>query len=105
LRGIFISESGIRIRAFPRSVTLQWSEIRDIRVAPLKPPWWLFWIPIPPQNRGIWIDPFDGPPIQTWVNNQGADFLGRRRAFEQAVRALRQELDRRKGNTGEGSLR
>lgn len=96
--GIFISEEGIRVRRFPRSVTLDWPEVRDIRLAPLKLPSWLFWIPIPPQNRTIWIDRIEGPPIQTGVNNESAEFLGRSRAFERAVRVLREELETRKGD-------
>jgi hypothetical protein len=99
--GIFVGEEGIRVRRFARTVTLGWPEVRDIRLAPLKPPSWMFWIPIPLENQTIWIDRFDGPPIQTDVNNQSAEFLGRRRAFEQAVRVLRQELEKRRGNMGE----
>jgi hypothetical protein len=100
--GIFVGEEGIRVRRFARTVTLGWPEVRDIRLAPLKPPSWMVWIPtIGPENRSIWIDRFDGPPIQTGVNNQSAEFLGRRPAFEQAVRVLRQELEKWRGNAGE----
>ena len=98
--GIFVGEEGIQVRGLVRSVTLRWPEVRDIHLAPLKLPL-LFWVPIPPRNLTIWIDRFEGPAIQTWVNNQSAEFLGRRHAFEQAFRALEQELEKRKGNAGE----
>jgi len=98
--GIFVGEEGMQVRGLVRTVKLRWPEVRDIHLAPLKLPL-LFWVPIPPQNLTIWIDRLDGPPIQTWVNNQSAEFFGRRRAFEHAFRALEQELRRRKGNAGE----
>jgi hypothetical protein len=40
----------------------------------------------------IWIDLQDGESIQTWVNNKGADFLGRRAAFDSAFGEIEQSV-------------
>jgi hypothetical protein len=89
--GVYVSTRGIRIRNITSTKTLAWSEIAFIYLDDLKIPILGNW---PTSPRAIWIMPNDGPPIQTVLNDQSAEYLGRRPAFrnayEQLVHAHRQ---------------
>lgn len=78
-------------RGFVRKVVVPWSEVKTVKVSPLT----LRWSPIQPAGAStIWIERHDAPAIQTWVNDKGADFLGRRRAFEKAFENIHKEVAR-----------
>jgi hypothetical protein len=98
--GVLVSDEGLRVRGFVRTITVQWADVRAVRLAPLKLPGWVFWVQVPPGNQAIWIDRGDGPALQTAVNNQSAQFLGRRGEFERVFHTLQWELDERKGGGG-----
>ena len=89
--GVSVSTRGLRIRNISSSRALAWSEVDRIYLDDLRVPVIGRWRT---RARAIWIKPRDGPAIQTVLNDQSAEFLGRRRAFhnayEQLVRAHHQ---------------
>jgi hypothetical protein len=86
--GVYISTRGLRIRNFTSTKTLDWREVDRIYLDDLRVPVFGTW---PTRARAIWIKPKDGSAIQTFLNDQSAEFFGRRRTFqyvyEQLVRA------------------
>jgi hypothetical protein len=94
--GVYVGNGGVRVKGPIRTFTIPWAQVGGIRLAPLNAPSWLSWLPLAPGIDAIWIDRRDGPPIQTLLNNQSAEFLGRRGAFGRTVASLRSELDRRR---------
>ena len=93
--GIYIGQRGIRYRGIRKSVVIGWDDVRGVRLGPLK----LDWAPFPAAlARTIIIDRHDGAPLQTWVTDKGADFLGRKRAFDRAFASLRDEVERHKAD-------
>ena len=95
--GIYTSDEGLRVREFARTMTFRWSEVRDIRLAPLTRPKW-FWAQVPGRLETIWIDRNGAPPVQTLINKGSAEFLGRRSAFERTFQRLRSEWERRRAH-------
>jgi hypothetical protein len=93
--GLYVGQIGLRYRSPIHTTVVPWSEVKGVRLAPLT-------------GRGmdvfsisgavtIWIDRKHGESVQTWVNNKGADFLGRRRAFQAAFDAIEQSVKEHKG--------
>jgi hypothetical protein len=90
--GVYVSTRGLRIRNITSARTLAWLEVDHIYLDDLRFPviWsWptragVIWI----KPKAIWIKPKDGSAIQTILNDQSADFLGRRRAFHNAYDQL-----------------
>jgi hypothetical protein len=90
--GIYVGNRGLQYRGAIKTTTIPWDDVRGVRVGPL--------------NRAglygltgtvtIWIDRRSGESFQTWVNNNSADFLGRRKAFDSAFgdldRSVREHL-------------
>jgi hypothetical protein len=89
--GVYVSTRGLRVRNFTSTRTLAWSEVDRIYLDGLRFPVIGSW---PTRASAIWIKPKVGSAIQAIVNDQSAEFLGRRRAFhnayEQLVRAHHQ---------------
>lgn len=71
----FVSEEGIQVRGFVRTVKVRWADVRHIRLATLNPPAWP-WVPVPSGNEAIWIDRSDGPSIETLVNTRARSSWG-----------------------------
>lgn len=83
--GVYVSTRGLRIRNFTSTKTLAWPEVDRIYPDDLRIPIIESW---PTRAAAIWIKPKDGPAIQTILNDQSAEFLGRRRAFHNAYDQL-----------------
>jgi hypothetical protein len=80
--GVYVSTRGLRVRNFTSTRTLAWSEVDRIYLDGLRFPVIGSW---PTRASAIWIKPKVGSAIQTILNDQSAEFLGRRRAFHNAT--------------------
>jgi len=102
--GVFVSDDGMRIRLPFQTVTLRWSEMGGVFLAPVRLPRWLSWLwallkvrSLLSSSRAIWIERIPVAPIQTFLNDKSAEFLGRKAAFDRAFQSLKIEVERRKG--------
>jgi len=102
--GVFVSDDGMRIRLPLRTVTLRWSEVGGVYLAPVRLPRWLSWLwallkvrSLLSTSRAIWIERIPGGPSQTFLNEKSAEFLGRTAAFDRAFQSLKLEVERRRG--------
>jgi hypothetical protein len=95
--GVYVGSGGLRYIGPLRTVTVPWSQVRGVRLGPLRP----FGAPhfVTSYATAIWIDRSGGDPVQTMLNDKGANFLlGGRGAFQQAYEAILSEVERRQGS-------
>ncbi|MGO8861152.1 MAG: PH domain-containing protein [Acidimicrobiales bacterium] len=88
--GIYVGQRGLRYRSPARTTVIPWDEVKGVRLAPFKS-----W-PDRYSLSGavtVWIDRRNGESTQTWVNDKGADFLGRRDAFAKAFTEIERSVE------------
>ena len=88
--GICISDWGLRYRGPLRTVSVPWSEVQRVRLAPMR----IRWFPARLGAQAIWIDRRNAGPVQTLLSDKSAAYLGRRREFIATFRSLRDEVKR-----------
>jgi hypothetical protein len=93
--GIYVGSFGLRYRGPIRTRIVPWSELKGVRRGPLNVGTSLT---APTGAVTIWIDRKQGDSIQTHVNNQGADYLGRRKAFDATFGAIARSVDEHLGS-------
>lgn len=95
LVGIYVGERGLRYRAVFRTTTVPWDSIEGVKLVPVR-----FGGPVGSvPAMAIYIQCVGRPSIRTWVNNKGADFLGRPKAFDRAFHAVQAEVESRRQTT------
>jgi len=91
--GAYVSNAGVRLRGFVKTVTIPWDDVSDVRVGDLTIPGWGSSMT---GAKSIWIERRSGPAVQTPLNNKSAEFLGRRRVFDLALARLQDGRDEAK---------
>jgi hypothetical protein len=99
--GIYVSDKELRYHGFVRTVTVPWTSVKGVRLAPLR----FRWVSNLGGARTIWIYRVNEPPVQTWVNDKGVGFLSRQKAFDRAFLAIKGELEAYRDGVGSRSYR
>lgn len=91
LAGLWVSDKGLRYRGLLHTVTIPWSGVRCVRLAPFR------WALPTATAQAVWIDRVDQAPLQTWMTDKGIDFIWRKQAFQEAFRAIEAAVEAHRG--------
>lgn len=84
--GVWVSDHGVRVLGLLRNEPLPWSAVADVRRVQ-GPTRWLGG-PVRRPGDSVWLVLADGSDRETPLTSVGADFLGRREAYDMAAGAV-----------------